>query len=82
MNNSKELTNTLYHVMNDRYFVYRTCRIREMIGGFEFDNKKYLNYIELDKAIDKTFASIANSINKNAPVETKGELNHTASPED
>lgn len=64
MKPNKELSNSLNKVMGDVYFTHKGCLIIKLVGGFGWQNQKFLTFQELDKAIDKGLENINKSIVK------------------
>jgi len=57
-------TANLYKVMNEQFITYRGCCLRKLVGGYEWNNKKYANFTDLDKDIDAAMLAISESIKK------------------
>lgn len=46
------------------YFVHRGCQIERKNGGYMWERVFYASIEDLDKAIDKTYSVLDNSINR------------------
>lgn len=58
------LDKTLHKVMSREYITLNGCLVKVLIGGWEFNGKRYTKICDVVKAINETINIIGESIKK------------------